>query len=176
MTYDSEYRKKYYQEHKEKWREYGRKWRELNPEKNKLKKEKYRATEKGKATERAYNKRYRLEHIEYIRFHEREYWANNKDKKAEKDKRYRETHKEELNRKSRERYSANKEFRKYHAIRTGVNLAVKKGQLQKKPCEVCGELKVEGHHDNYNEPYKVRWLCKKCHTEWHKHNKPIYLS
>lgn len=169
-------RHEYYMANKEKWKEYGKRWRELNPEKNKQKKAKYRATEKGKATEREYNKRYRLEHIEYIRSRDREYWANNKDKKAEKDKRYREAHREELNKKSREKYSADKEFRKYHAIRTGVTMAVKKGQLRKKPCEVCGELKVEAHHCDYNKPLDVMWLCKKCHTEWHKHNRPIYLS
>ncbi len=29
--------------------------------------------------------------------------------------------------------------------------AVKKGILTRKPCEVCGELKVEAHHDDYSK-------------------------
>lgn len=38
--------------------------------------------------------------------------------------------------------------------------------LPKKPCEVCGELEVEGHHDDYKKPYKVRWFCKLHHEKY----------
>jgi len=38
-------------------------------------------------------------------------------------------------------------------------------QLSKKPCEVCGKLEVEAHHDDYKKPYNVRWLCKHHHEE-----------
>ena len=42
-----------------------------------------------------------------------------------------------------------------------------KGLIQKNPCEVCGAIKVEGHHPNYDEPLNVIWLCKKHHAELH---------
>lgn len=56
--------------------------------------------------------------------------------------------------------------------------AIKKGILMKRPCENCGATGlnkkgksiVHAHHDDYNNPLEVRWLCKKCHYEWHKHN------
>lgn len=65
-----------------------------------------------------------------------------------------------------------------HAITT---IAIQNGVLQRKPCEVCGyegkrsdgRSSVEAHHDDYNYPLRVRWLCFNCHREWHQHNKPI---
>lgn len=35
-------------------------------------------------------------------------------------------------------------------------------------CEECGLPGiVEGHHENYNQPYNVEWLCDGCHTLRH---------
>lgn len=49
-----------------------------------------------------------------------------------------------------------------------VGNAIAKGKLIKQPCEVCGELKVDAHHDDYTKPLDVRWLCKTHHAEHHK--------
>jgi len=46
--------------------------------------------------------------------------------------------------------------------------AVRNGKLIKQPCEICGELKVEGHHDDYEKPLEVRWLCISHHAEHHR--------
>lgn len=41
--------------------------------------------------------------------------------------------------------------------------------LASQPCEVCGSsYPVHGHHENYDEPLKVRWLCPRHHSERHK--------
>lgn len=45
--------------------------------------------------------------------------------------------------------------------------AVRQGKIQRKPCEVCGEPDAQGHHDDYNKPLEVRWLCAKHHREEH---------
>lgn len=43
-----------------------------------------------------------------------------------------------------------------------------KGQgLKKQPCEICGEKNVHAHHDNYNKPLEVRWLCSFHHKQHH---------
>lgn len=43
--------------------------------------------------------------------------------------------------------------------RSAVSNALRSGRLVKFPCEVCGEHKVEAHHDDYARPLEVRWLC-----------------
>jgi hypothetical protein len=45
--------------------------------------------------------------------------------------------------------------------------ALRDGRLERQPCEVCGSLKVEGHHDDYSKPLDVRWLCCAHHAEHH---------
>jgi len=46
--------------------------------------------------------------------------------------------------------------------------AIKSGKLVREPCEVCGEIKVDAHHDDYDNPLNVRWLCRKHHLELHR--------
>jgi len=51
-----------------------------------------------------------------------------------------------------------------------VAYEIKLGNLTQKPCEVCGDTKVHGHHDDYSKALDVRWLCSKHHNEWHTQN------
>lgn len=47
-----------------------------------------------------------------------------------------------------------------------VILAIKRGDMVRAShCSDCGvtDCKVEGHHDDYDQPLVVRWLCKRCH-------------
>lgn len=66
-----------------------------------------------------------------------------------------------------------------------LEYAIKKGNIiRQKVCSVCGDsgnmkdgrTKVQGHHDNYNKPLEVRWLCQKCHHDWHSCNKAVPLE
>ena len=48
-----------------------------------------------------------------------------------------------------------------------VQRALNTGELAKLPCEVCGGETVDAHHDQYDEPLNVRWLCRRHHTRLH---------
>jgi len=48
---------------------------------------------------------------------------------------------------------------------------IRSGKLIKQCCEVClTEKNVQAHHDDYNKPLDVRWLCIKHHAEHHRNN------
>ena len=54
-----------------------------------------------------------------------------------------------------------------------VARAIRSGRLTRLPCEVCGDVKSQAHHDDYSAPLSVRWLCTKHHGE-HHHNERIH--
>lgn len=64
-----------------------------------------------------------------------------------------------------------------NAVKRGANIivgnAISSGKLKKQDfCSVCGMdgVRIHGHHDDYAKPLDVRWLCSRCHTEWHDKN------
>ena len=63
-----------------------------------------------------------------------------------------------------------------YASRVITGNAIRSGKLiRASNCSECGSKeKIEGHHDDYTKPLEVRWLCEKCHKNWHKYNEPIY--
>lgn len=70
-----------------------------------------------------------------------------------------------------------------HRARKRLSAAVKSGRIIKPgACDRCGAvarsgpqdwrhpLRLEAHHDNYDEPLIVRWLCPACHSVIHPHS------
>lgn len=37
--------------------------------------------------------------------------------------------------------------------------AIRSGQLERQPCEVCGKENAQAHHPDYSKPLDVQWLC-----------------
>lgn len=54
-----------------------------------------------------------------------------------------------------------------------VKPAVKAGELERKNCEVCCAADVDAHHDQYDEPLEVRWLCRRHHTRLHHYGELV---
>ena len=46
--------------------------------------------------------------------------------------------------------------------------AIVSGKIIKKPCEVCGNMEAEAHHEDYLKPLEIMWLCKKHHVAHHR--------
>ena len=49
-----------------------------------------------------------------------------------------------------------------------VSRAISKGTLIRSACERCGNQKSVAHHDDYDFPLAVTWLCQPCHKQRHK--------
>lgn len=67
--------------------------------------------------------------------------------------------------------------------RRKAQLAVRQGRIDRKPCEwqdetgtVCGVEPTDGHHDDYDEPLRVLWLCRTHHARLHADVKPVALA
>lgn len=63
----------------------------------------------------------------------------------------------------------NKKKRIVHLI--SQNALNRRDIIKDDKCSSCGkDGKLNGHHDDYDFPLIVRWLCSKCHSRWHKEN------
>lgn len=48
-----------------------------------------------------------------------------------------------------------------------VSYAIKSKKLFREPCAICGNEETHGHHDDYDKPLNIRWLCAEHHHQWH---------
>lgn len=72
------------------------------------------------------------------------------------------------------------EERKKKKARKITAMRIFRGKLQRQPCEVCKAVKTEAHHEDYDNPNKLRWLCAFHHRFLHslfaKEDGPIILG
>lgn len=54
------------------------------------------------------------------------------------------------------------------ACHSAVARALRSGAITKSPCVSCGNEKSVAHHDDYDKPLQVTWLCQPCHVDLHK--------
>lgn len=76
---------------------------------------------------------------------------------------------------SRTKLETNRRWRKknYHKIlaQRAVHAAIRLGKLARQACEVCKKPNAFAHHDNYDKPLDVRWLCNFHHSEHHRNSR-----
>lgn len=70
------------------------------------------------------------------------------------------------------------DWRRANLDKYTAHLAVQKallsGALHKQGCEVCGHDTVDAHHDRYDEPLRVRWLCRRHHVKLHRGGEDMF--
>ena len=94
--------------------------------------------------------------LEHNRQYRRNYYQLHKEEIRERHKKYMQT------------YLSNPEEKIKNKARNTVSRAIKGGKLERLPCQKCGELKVQAHHEDYSKPLEVVWLCTIHHKEIHK--------
>jgi hypothetical protein len=70
---------------------------------------------------------------------------------------------------NRKKHSELSEEQKKKAnARSYFNTYLNRGLISKECCSVCENPIAEGHHEDYNKPLDVVWLCRECHLKHHK--------
>jgi uncharacterized protein YlaI/predicted HTH domain antitoxin len=74
------------------------------------------------------------------------------------------------------------DYSKKKRVQHIVEKAIQKGILERPViCSICNNTQVfedgrngiQAHHNDYNKPLEITWMCQKCHHEWHKNNHAI---
>ena len=58
-------------------------------------------------------------------------------------------------------------YRMMYPERVKAHKAANRAGLLQQPCEVCGAVPAEMHHNDYSKPLEVRWLCNRHHQRLH---------
>lgn len=101
----------------------------------------------------------------------RERYIKSRSKRNNYSKKYYENNKDRILAIQKRNYEENKEKFKAHGI---VKRAIKSNNLKQKSCIVCGDKKVDAHHEDYSKPLEVIWLCRTHH--FHLHENILSLS
>lgn len=135
--------------------------------------------EQKKAKKREYQRKYCLNNKEKVRSCDREHYQRNKNAISKHHAEYYKNNKVAINESHKKWYKknrdailkqkkiyghANKEKRRASRL---IAVAIKRGDVERQPCETCGKTPVEAHHDDYNKPLEVRWLCSLHHRRHH---------
>lgn len=64
----------------------------------------------------------------------------------------------------KQRYNTDPIHRAKHLARVASRLH---GGYTKQPCDVCGSQQAEKHHEDYDRPLDVVWLCRSHHLDLH---------
>lgn len=94
-------------------------------------------------------------------------YANNRDHYRAYDKSRHGPQRRAVTERAKQRYPE-----RYKA-RVAVHNAIRDKRLIRQPCEVCGSDLVDAHHEDYEKPLQVRWLCRQHHMAEHRFDKPV---
>lgn len=61
------------------------------------------------------------------------------------------------------------EAKKKANARSYANVYLRRGKIKKQTCK-CGDSNSQMHHEDYDKPLEVIWLCRECHLDLHRIN------
>ena len=111
----------------------------------------------------------------------REWFVLNKDRERERKKKWRHNNRDTVKARRKKYYrennekckNINKSYRNNNkekiCAHRKLNNALTRGDVARPAyCGRCyKECVPEGHHEDYNKPLKVEWLCRTCHVQTH---------
>ena len=71
----------------------------------------------------------------------------------------------------RKRHIKTEAERKKDNCRAYAHVYLKRKKIFKQSCNVCGAIKSEMYHKDYNKPLEIEWLCRKCKVNKYGHRK-----
>lgn len=92
------------------------------------------------------------------------YYRNHEQRKAE-NAAWNKAHRETTRLHTAAWRAKNPEKTRAHGI---VRRAIAKGKIVRGACTVCGQTNAEAHHEDYNKPLEITWLCRVHHREHHR--------
>ncbi|MBW1931449.1 MAG: hypothetical protein JRI56_00180 [Deltaproteobacteria bacterium] len=145
--------------------EYKRKWRQKNKEKIAEYHQKYYQEHKTDIVK--YHRKYRQEHRAERAEYQRKWRQEHRARWAEYHRRWRHGHKAQVREYVQKWRQNNPEKVRAH---NAVNCAIQAEELKPSVfCEECGlPAETQAHHEDYNKPLEVDWLCRSCHRQRHK--------
>ena len=147
-------------------REYMIKWRAAHREQirayDRVYQRNYYKTNRPKVRER--RRKWEIANREKVRAYKHKWAKSNPEKMAAKSRRWSKANPEKMRARNRRYAKANPEkILAHYALRN----AIRRGELIRQPCEICGNSRSHAHHNDYSKPFQVRWLCALHHKFYH---------
>jgi len=106
----------------------------------------------------------------------KKWYEGNKERWLEYGPRWRENNRERFNRNKRKYYktpdgkkAVKKAVKNYESKnKHKVSVWAKAKKVSNKPCEICGKSPAHRHHEDYNKPTEIVYLCPHHHKQIHK--------
>lgn len=112
------------------------------------------------------NKENRQSKLYQYREYDRKRYRDNPKRKAQLQTYSKTEQRKTVAKKSRLKYIINNPQK--HKAHVAIQNALVTGKVIKCPCEICGEVNVHAHHEDYSKPLDVIWLCPKHHAWIHQ--------